>query len=114
MSASKGIKMGVDPVMPNEGELYDGRKVNKEYVASINPNGDSDSDDDLVQEIQNKRSKYDYNNNNQYIPFSTSSLKSLRRIHSNNSSSSTRESLMRTDNEDVNFDPMSQKHKQIQ
>ena len=115
MSASKGIKMGVDPVMPNEGELYDGRKGNKEYVTSINPNGDSDSDEDIVQQIQDKRAKYD-DNNNPYIPFSTSSLSSLHHNikYSRSKPSTSRESLMKTDNEDIDFDPMSQKHKQIQ
>eukprot|EP00485_Elphidium_margaritaceum_P003190 CAMPEP_0202689154 /NCGR_PEP_ID=MMETSP1385-20130828/4487_1 /ASSEMBLY_ACC=CAM_ASM_000861 /TAXON_ID=933848 /ORGANISM="Elphidium margaritaceum" /LENGTH=215 /DNA_ID=CAMNT_0049344251 /DNA_START=20 /DNA_END=663 /DNA_ORIENTATION=+ len=90
MTTKKGIKMGVDAVMGNEGEIYDDTivRTNKEYVSSINPAGDSDSDEDMIQQqIQHTRREKQ--------PLDADTLKKV-------------------DDEGVDFDPMSQKHKQIQ
>eukprot|EP01083_Nonionella_stella_P097371 273691_1 len=88
MSGKKGIKMGVDPVMDKN--IYDDpNKRSKEYVTSINPNGDSDDDQDMTQQIEtNRQNRSSSNNNNK--------------------------NLMQVDDESIDFDPMSTKHKQIQ
>ena len=110
--------MGVDAVMPNEGELYNERsRNNKEYVSSINPNGDSDPEDDqdIVQNIQQKRQeKYVINHNPSFSSSTNVSPTSLHQINQYRQSTLNRESLMVTDEENVNHDPLSQQHKQIQ
>eukprot|EP01084_Bolivina_argentea_P245078 410429_1 len=90
--SKSGIKMGVDAVM--EPGLYgDPTKNKSNYDTSINPTGVSDDeDDDVMQEME-------------------------QQIAQNRSSKADKTSLFPADhdeNRDKDFDPMSQKHKQIQ
>eukprot|EP01084_Bolivina_argentea_P024179 45103_1 len=88
MSSRNGVAMGVDAVMDKD--LYDNPvATRKEYVTSINPTGESDSDDDVMQDIEQRRQQ-------------------------TQSASTHNRSLMKSDQEGANFDPLSQKHKQIQ
>ncbi len=79
MSSKKGIKMGVDPVMDKN--IYDNpNKRSKEYVSSINPNNNSDSDEDMTQQIQTSRQKY-ANDNNISFPQSLHSFTTFKSSH---------------------------------
>ena len=104
MSKSSGIKMGVDPVMDKN--LYDEPSKNRnDYVSSINPNDESDTDEDMVQDIQQKYA---------YIHPNPCTIHITPVLLSRSSSNQDKAALMQTDKEDADFDPMSQKHKQIQ